>query len=211
MNKDYKQWVKNPKTNRLVLVGGSTWRNLVKQNIIDGVVTNPVTKALETKEEVVEIKEAPLEERTDKNKPLNQSEPVRACEADLDISQILTSSSAAEFATGNGGVPPSQKNKKQYRAKNSDITQLTTASAIEIIMQNSQQLAEELEDIACEEDEQVYQDRINKFYKSAEQMIYQQLLSGQTKPLAKKEVDYETDYSIVDSEKNHLCNIMKNE
>ncbi len=165
MNRKHTEWVKNPKSNRLILVGGKTWRNLVKEGTIKGVINNKdaqrasgETTPSEAKEESIVVLE-----------PIKEEDP-----------------------------PPKQKGKKQNRLAHKEVTELSTQSAIEIIKQNSEALAEELESIAYIEDEDEYNQRMSAFEKQVEQMIYQQLLSKKETPRLKKEVDYDTEYSIVD-------------
>ncbi len=188
MQKGYTQWVKSPKTNRLVKVGGPTWRKLVKEGMLDGLIKHPVVNpktgitqnTLESAEEIIETIEP--------NNP--QSEFSEAIEQEPETEKILPNNKA-------GGNPPSQKGKRQIRLKQQEVTQLSTKAAIEIIQQNAESLANELEDIAYIEDEDEYNQRMTKFEKNVEQMIYQQLLSKKETPRLKKEIEYETDYSII--------------
>lgn len=163
------EWIKNPKTNRLIILGGKTWRSLVKEGIIKGVIENRETKILETKDELLTVLEPIKEEKSNNRKD-----------------KLIFS-------------PPTRKGKKQNRLAQQEITELSTKSAIEIIKQNSEALAEELENIAYIEDETEYTDRMALFEKRVEQMIYQQLLTKKKNPRVKKEpVDYDTEYSIVE-------------
>lgn len=169
MNKTHTQWIKNPDTNRLIKVGGPTWRNLVKKGILDGIVKNPKTNVVETKDELVTTLE-----------PVNERE---VCKANFQ-----------------GGKPPLQKNKKQNRLAHKEITEMSATAAINTIKQHYSSLAEELEDIAYIDDEDEYNQRMSTFHKDVEQMIYQQLLSKKEIPREKKEMEYESEYTLVESE-----------
>lgn len=164
MNRKHTEWLKNPKTNRLILVGGKTWRNLVKEGTIKGIKTH--------------ISEP-------------ENEPISVLEAIKEEDTLIS--------TGGNAIPPKQKGKKQNRLAHQEVAEISTQSAIEIIKQNSEALAEELETIAYIEDEDEYNQRMAAFEKRVEQMIYQQLLSKKETPRLKKDpVDYDTEYSIVD-------------
>lgn len=182
MNKQHTQFIKNPKTNRLVKVGGKTWRELVKNNILDGIVHNPVDNQLETIDEMHTVVEAEDEGRTDKS---------------ILAKRFAQTKNAREIKKKNKseGVSP-----RHNRLAQGQIAEASTSAAIEIIKQNSESLAEELETIAYIEDEDEYNRRMTIFHKDVEQMIYQQLLSNKKYIVPKKEApEYNTDYSIVDS------------
>ncbi len=164
-HKGHTQWVKNPDTNRLIKVGGPTWRKLVKVGTLDGIVRDPEMPKFTTKDELITTLE-PIEE-----------DPIPNNKA--------------------GGIPPPQKGKKQNRLAHKQITQISTNAAIDTIKQYYGRLAEELEDIAYIDDEDEYNQRMDKFHKDVEQMIYQQLLSKKEVPRLKKEIEYESEYSLV--------------
>ena len=51
MNKTHTEWVKNPKSNRLVKVGGPTWRKLVKEGKVSGIIQNPEVRNKDAEED----------------------------------------------------------------------------------------------------------------------------------------------------------------
>ncbi len=197
MQKGYTQWVKSPETNRLIKVGGPTWRKLVKKGTLDGLIKHPEKNMLESAEKITDVLE-PIQEN------LEEAIEQETEKLQRSLTQAATPASRGDnLCSANnkiGGNPPPQKGKRQMRLKQQEVTQLSTKAAIEIIQQNAESLAEELEDIAYIEDEDEYNQRMGKFEKNVEQMIYQQLLSKKETPRLKKEIDYETEYSLVEQE-----------
>ena len=173
MNTEHTEWVTNPKSNRLIKVGGPTWRKLVKEGKVSGVVKTMIPEV--------------------KKDPVTVPEPI-----DLPHVEVGEPDEVVRILNTQNRNPPPQKGKKQNRLAHVEITEMSTTAAIDIIKQNSSVLAEELEDIAYEEDEDIYNQRMSKFHKDVEQMIYQQLLSKKEVPRLKKEIDYDTEYSLID-------------
>ena len=97
-----------------------------------------------------------------------------------------------------GGEPPPQKGKKQNRMAHKDIFKISAEASINTIKEHYESLAEQLEDIAYIEDESEYNQKMASFEKLVEQMIYQQLLSKKEVPRTKKEMEYESEYSLID-------------
>lgn len=168
-------YILNPKSNRMVKIGGKAWRSLVREGII---ANNPI----QPKKEVVfptksEIEENEIEEPYSKSSnELSTVTPVRIPLKNKDARNKTNSTSrnATYYTQNRKGKPTKIRN----RPKQQDMANYTAQCASRTLHKHMDTLNEQLEEAYRDSDE-LNADQLSEFENSLKELILQEMLSGQ--------------------------------
>ena len=168
-------YILNPKSNRMVKIGGKAGRSLVREGII---ANNPI----QPKKEVVfptksEIEENEIEEPYSKSSnELSTVTPVRIPLKNKDARNKTNSTSrnATYYTQNRKGKPTKIRN----RPKQQDMANYTAQCASRTLHKHMDTLNEQLEEAYRDSDE-LNADQLSEFENSLKELILQEMLSGQ--------------------------------
>ena len=168
-------YILNPKSNRMVKIGGKAWRSLVREGII---ANNPI----QPKKEVVfptksEIEENEIEEPYSKSSnELSTVTPIRIPLKNKDARNKTNSTSrnATYYTQNRKGKPTKIRN----RPKQQDMANYTAQCASRTLHKHMDTLNEQLEEAYRDSDE-LNADQLSEFENSLKELILQEMLSGQ--------------------------------
>ena len=165
-------YILNPKSNRMVKIGGKAWRSLVSEGIIANTPIEPKKEIVfPTKSEIEESKIEEPENQNDLN--LRPVTPVRISLKHKDA-RVKKTQKKGYYTQNRKGKPTNIRN----RSKQQDMANYTAQCASRTLHKHMDTLNEQLEEAYRDSDE-LNADQLSEFENSLKQLILQEMLSGQ--------------------------------